>query len=358
MERRTFLKSLALCGLSLSVGANLVACTTTKQSRFVSAASNHQGEHFVVAFDDAGNLLNQVKIANRGHDLLILNNERVVAFSRRPFTKLFIVDLKENTLENTLNAENGFHFYGHGVFDETRNLLITTENHIESAKGYLVFRDATSFEVVKRVESGGIGPHQLALMPDGEHIVVANGGIKTHPEKGREKLNLDTMAPNLSYVHLNSGKVVETVTPPHFQLSLRHLAVAKSGEVIVGAQYQGNYRDTWPLVFSHKRGDVLKPLGAEPDFWLAFNQYIASISINDKENRIAVTSPRGGIVAFWQLDNHHLISHQRFADCAGVANTHESFIVTNGKGQVVSSNEKLPLFQLQALRFDNHLIYS
>ena len=358
MKRRTFIKSLALCGLSLSVGANLVACSSAKQSRFVSAASNHQGEHFVVAFDDTGNLLSQVKIANRGHDLVMLDDERVAAFSRRPFTKLFIVDLEQNMLQRTVTSEDGFHFYGHGVFDTARNLLITTENHIESANGYLVFRDATSFEVVKRIESGGVGPHQLALMPDGEHIVVANGGIKTHPEKGRDKLNLDTMAPNLSYVHLNSGKVVETVIPPHFQLSLRHLAVAKSGEVIVGAQYQGHYRDSWPLVFSHKRGGELKPLDTNPDFWLAFNQYIASIAINDKENRIAVTSPRGGVVSFWQLDNHLLLNHQRFVDCAGVASSRDSIFVTNGKGQVVTNYSKSPLFQLQALRFDNHLIYS
>lgn len=358
MERRAFIKSLALCGLSLSLGANLVACSSKAQRRFVSAATNHQGEHFVVAFDKAGNLLNQVKIDNRGHDLLMLDSERVVAFSRRPFTKLFVVNLAQNQLEKIINAEQGFHFYGHGVFDKKRKQLITTENHIESAGGYLVVRNTHNFAVEKRVPSGGIGPHQCALMPDGEHIVVANGGIKTRPDKGREKLNLASMAPNLSYIHLDTGKLVESVTPPHFQLSLRHLAVAKSGEVIVGAQYQGNYRDAHPLVFSHKIGRELQPLQAEPKFWQNFNQYVASIAIADSDNRIAVTSPRGAIVAYWQLDNHQFIRHERFADCAGVASAQNEFIVTNGKGQVINDSKNMPIFQLQPLRFDNHLIYS
>jgi hypothetical protein len=355
MRRRAFLKGLAASGLVLASQPILLGCSNAFSQRFISAASSHSGEHYVVAFDDAGRLLNKVKIDNRGHDFVMLAHNRVAAFSRRPFTKLFIIDLDSNTLESTINAEQGYHFYGHGVFDKQQQWLVTTENHIETSQGFLVVRDVNTFEVIKRLKSGGIGPHQCALVPNSDLIVVANGGIKTHPKSGRDKLNLASMKPNLSYIDLLSGQLVDQVTPTHHQLSLRHLAVSNRGEVIVGAQYQGHYRDVHPLVFSHKLKGDLTPLLGDKGFWQEFDHYIASVAISN--NTIAVTSPRGNKVAYWQLDNHQFVAQQRLADCAGIAPYSEGLLITNGKGQIVDPQSEAPyLAQLPSLKFDNHLI--
>lgn len=357
MDRRKFVKGLVLCGLTLTTLPSLVGCAQQGR-RYISAASNHAGQHFVVAFDESGLILSQVEIANRGHDLIALDEQRVVAFSRRPFTKLFIVHLANSQLEQTIDAEPGFHFYGHGVFERKRNWLITTENHIASGNGYLVVRDATNFTVIKRIPSGGIGPHQCALMPNGQQLVVANGGIKTHPNHGRSKLNLATMRPNLAYIALDSDEIVEIVEPLHQHLSLRHLAVSSDGQVIVAAQYQGHYRDQHPLVFSHRQGGQLTPLQGDAKFWQQFNHYIASVMISEQTNQLAVTSPRGAQVAYWQLSTHQLLGMQRFADCAGVAPSKNGFLITNGKGQAVTEDTANHLlFQAENLKFDNHLSY-
>ena len=70
--------------------------------------------------------------------------------------------------------------------------------------------------------------------------MVANGGIDTHPESGRTKLNIATMAPNLAY--LNAGEVIEAVTLPQemHKNSIRHLAVDNQGQVAFGMQWQGD----------------------------------------------------------------------------------------------------------------------
>ncbi|HBM41824.1 MAG TPA: DUF1513 domain-containing protein, partial [Sulfitobacter sp.] len=62
-------------------------------------------------------------------------------------------------------------------------------------------------------------------LPGGDTLVVANGGIDTHPDSGRAKLNIPTMRPNLTYI--NDRRILEQIELPHdmHRNSIRHLAV-------------------------------------------------------------------------------------------------------------------------------------
>ncbi len=48
--------------------------------------------------------------------------------------------------------------------------------------------------------SGGVGPHEIRRMPGSDVLVIANGGIATHPGSSRAKLNIPKMQPNLAYI--------------------------------------------------------------------------------------------------------------------------------------------------------------
>ena len=61
--------------------------------------------------------------------------------------------------------------------------------------------------------NGSFGPHEIRLLPQGDTLVVANGGIETHPDSGRSKLNLPTMRPNLAYITID-GALKDRVAPP------------------------------------------------------------------------------------------------------------------------------------------------
>ena len=68
-------------------------------------------------------------------------------------------------------------------------------------------------------------PHEAMLLGD-DVICVANGGIETHPDFGREKLNLSTMKPNVAFIDRLTGDLISLreLPPDLHQVSLRHLA--------------------------------------------------------------------------------------------------------------------------------------
>jgi hypothetical protein len=104
----------------------------------------------------------------------------------------------------------------------------------------------------------GVEPHDIALLADGRTMVIANGGIRTHPDKGTEELNLPDMRPPLVYVDVATGDLLEehVLAPELHQLSIRHLAIASGDTVVFGCQYRGPEQDAPPLVGSPPRRDA------------------------------------------------------------------------------------------------------
>ena len=99
------------------------------------------------------------------------------------------------------------------------------------------------------------------MLMDNDVICVANGGIETHPDYGREKLNLATMQPNIAFIDRLTGDLLSVRELPAklHQVSLRHLAPDATGRVWVGAQYEGPAADNVPL---------LMRIGVNEDFFI------------------------------------------------------------------------------------------
>jgi hypothetical protein len=218
------------------------------------------------------------------------------------------------------------------------------------------------------------------MHPDGDTLVIANGGIKTE-QASREELNLDTMRPSLVYLNRHNGTLLEQVTPEHNQMSVRHLAMHDNGTVMIGIQFQGERHINVPLVLTHKRGDPnFSPLTMPNNQWQRFHQYIASVAVDSERNHLCVTTPIGGCAAIFDLTTRTLIDVVSLPDCAGAAiiagktdSNREKlgFIVSDGQGQLttlcathrstttldLSDNIELVLVdsQLHRMSFDNHL---
>lgn len=121
-------------------------------------------------------------------------------------------------------------------------------------------REAETLAVVAEFDSGGIGLHELLWMGSGRTLVVANGGIATHPDQPRRKLNLDTMQPNLSLLDAASGRLLDQAPALNSQASLRQLARTDEDEVVVAMQYEGAPSDDVPLIATYGANGVLDPL--------------------------------------------------------------------------------------------------
>lgn len=355
-SRRDFLK----LGLAVTATSLLPACASWQsKSWFVSCCTDQAGQHYVAAFDQAGLLINQFPIPARGHQVIGIPNKpgHALVFARRPGYYLMEVDFIAGEVVQQVQNEPGQYFYGHGAVTPDGKYLLTTENDYDNQRGLIVVRDLDTLKVESQFFSGGIGPHELRVMPDSDTIVVANGGILTHPSEPRKKLNLATMKPNLSYLTWQEGKLLDAYELDNHKLSIRHLDVSNDGKVVAGLQYQGNKYDHTRLVISHHGEAALKYLSAPDTVWRKMNQYVASVAIDSTNRRVAVACPRGDMLTFWHLDKDEFVSEHRLSDGAGVALAGDAFMATNGKGQVFNTTDasRLLLNKHANLQWDNHV---
>lgn len=339
----------------------LPACTTQKTEQWlISTCNDQQGQTMAAAIDSQGQIVNAVKLPARGHDSLALPQKpgHALVFCRRPDRFALEIDFINGTIVNNIQSQTDSHFYGHGVLSKDGQYLFTTENLYNKKRGQIVVRDTQNYQVLDRFDSGGVGPHELVLMPDGKTLVVANGGIETHPNQPRKKLNLANMRPNLAYLDIASGKVLSSYAPPDHQLSIRHLTVNSEGAVFVGAQYQGRKSTIQPLIFSHHGEDNLQAFNAPQSQWHKMQQYTASLLV--KDNLLCVSCPRGSHLSFWDTTTRSLIDRQTFSDVSGLALSDGKVLASSGKGLLKTLDKTQPItgpasINTVALRFDNHM---
>jgi hypothetical protein len=358
INRRQFILGASQAALAAWL---LPACTTQKSEQWlVSTCNDQQGQTMAAAVNSQGEIVSSVKLPARGHDSLALPHKpgHAMVFCRRPDRFAVEIDFISGKIVNNIKSQVDSHFYGHGVLSKDGKHLYTTENLYDKKRGLIVVRDAQNYQVVDRFDSGGVGPHELALMPDDNTLVIANGGIETHPNEPRKKLNMANMQPNLAYLDIASGKVISNYMPPDNQLSIRHLTVSRSGTVYVGAQYQGRKSTIQPLIFAHHGEDNLQAFTAESQQWKKMQQYTASLLV--KDDLLCVSCPRGSHLSFWDTTTRKFIDQQAFSDVSGLAYSNGKMIASSGKGVLKKLDKIDPIvgpanINTLALKFDNHM---
>jgi hypothetical protein len=325
---------------------------------FLSAAMHPDGTFVLCGIGASLDVCFEIPLPARGHAAAAHpTRPEAVAFARRPGTFAVILDCVTGQQRAILGAPAGRHFYGHGAFSADGSLLYTTENDYDAGKGRIGVWDTTrGYLRTDEWDSGGIGPHDIKRLPGTDMLVVANGGIDTHPDTGRTKLNIPTMAPNLAYIE--SGNVVEVAAlPPRMHMnSIRHLAIGPTGEVALGMQWEGAGQPK-ALVGLHRRGAQIRLMQAPPDQVRDMDGYIGSIAVSADGAKVAVTSPRGGQFQQFDAASMQIVSAVSIADVCGVTNVGNRFIATSGNGALVNFGQLAPAPAVQVnLAWDNHLI--
>ncbi len=320
---------------------------------FLSAAKLPNGNFVLCGIKRSGEIAFQLSLPARGHAAAAHPIKPIaVGFARRPGTFAFVMDCVEGTVLKKLSAPTGRHFYGHGTFTKDGALLFTTENNFEAASGIIGVWDVKQdYTRIAEFSSGGVGPHEILLMPDGETIVITNGGIETHPETGRTKLNLTTMQSNLSYLSLN-GRVKHQLKlgDEHQRNSIRHIAVSKNGHVAFGMQWQGALTSDLPLVGVHNASTNRTSLMVESSV-RHMNGYIGSIAISASGKHMAVTSPRAGKLQ--HFTNGVLSKENNIIDVCGIALDQGLPLATTGAGHIYSDTH---ILIRHPIMWDNHLV--
>lgn len=363
MSRRRFLKAACVGSVALTEPGAAVASTILSNRHksavvLVGCAAGPHHRHLLAAVDGDGGPVWQLPLPARGHDIAIRPTGTDLAlFGRRPGDYLWVVDRQTGALLRPIAPPTNRVLCGHGVYSADGRRLFTSENDFPHGRGCIgVYAADAKYKRIAELPSHGVGPHELVMLSDGHTLLIANGGILTHPDSGRAKLNLDRMDPNLAWVDSRDGRLLHHWRPPAdwHQLSVRHLDVNQRGAIAVAMQYQGTADQHPPLIALLQQNGIGRLLVAPDPIQGELRNYCGSVRWSRDGAYFAVSSPRGGRVTEWAVDGT-FIRQYRQTDACGIVADEQGFWVSDGGGRLrhyPSSDRGLAFGNL---RWDNHL---
>lgn len=326
---------------------------------YLAAAREPDGTFAMFGLDALGQDVFRIVLPTRGHAACAHPTApEAVAFARRPGTYALVIDCVSGQATVRMDAPKGRHFNGHGIYLSDGDTLCTPENDYANGRGVIGFWSRRAgYQRVGEIPTGGVGPHDLKRLPGRDVLVVANGGILTRPDRGRDKLNLETMRPNLTYIDPAKGIVeqVELDAELHHN-SIRHLDIHADGTVAFAMQWQGDTFETVPLLGLHQRGQSVQLLDAPLGLQMGLQGYAGSVSYNGTGDTLAITSPRGGQVHFYGAGGD-FVGHWKRPDVCGLRAMGNGFLASDGNGALhrISADGGTAL-TVTPRAWDNHIV--
>ncbi|MBV1934292.1 MAG: DUF1513 domain-containing protein [Parvibaculaceae bacterium] len=365
-SRRSFLQgSFALGSLALTSSTSWAKDRLESKTQFVSGFGAKHKQYGAAIWSpgaDAKTLIPTQGV--RLHKAVQSpDGETILAVARRPGTLGFAYNQKTSKQSQFKSAAQR-HFFGHAHFSQTGTQVFTTENGYDAEEGRIGVRNvAEAYAQIADWSSYGIGPHDLVMSKGGSEIVVANGGILTHPDQPRAKLNIETMDPSLSVIDTTSGRLLHQARlPQHLhQLSIRHLA--RAGDIVLFCcQDQIRRFETVSLLGKMTNRGELVLFDAPGDMWRRMQGYVGSVETDPSETYVVATSPRGGLALFWTIEGGHYVGSVHAPDVCGAAKGDHAgeLVLSTGAGDMLtvsltSGKPSLVACQTTSLRWDNHL---
>lgn len=352
MKRRHF-----LLGAGTGLAASLTpAWADIAPDLYLTAANRPDNSTWLTGLTATGTVAFALPLPSRGH-AAAAHPERAeaVAFARRPGDFALVLDVASGRELARLTTPEGLHFYGHGAFTGDGRYLLTTENAYDVPDGRIgVWDVAAGYARAGDFPSGGLGPHEMIRLSDGT-FAVANGGIQTHPDFDRAKLNLPTMQTNLSILTEGGSLVSQAPLEGAMrQNSVRHIAADAAGRIVAGLQWQGDPTEPVPLVA--RFGTAAAPELIDHPATTRLKQYAGSIAVSPDGSEIAVTGPKGDHVLFLSGDGAPR-DDAGLGAASGVAQTAGGLLITCTGGIAHRQDGEIePIPVAGDWTWDNHLV--
>lgn len=365
IDRRSLILG-ASVGLAAAMVPNRTAFALGQRTNrlLLSACRFSNGRFALVVMTLDGRIERTIPLQGRGHDVAVhASSGAAVAFARRPGRFAMAFNVQTKSPADLFVPPVDRHFYGHGAFSQDGRLLYATENDFEQARGTIGIYDvAAGYSRIGEFESYGVGPHDLLLLDDGKTLVVANGGIETHPDSGRTKLNLASMEPSLCFVDAQNGDLLVRHSLPNARrrLSIRHLAANSGGDVWFGGQWQGDVMQCPALIGTARRDAPLNFLDSSEPMSKGLRGYIGSVALSGDGRWLAASAPRANHIVYFDTEKHSRFRKTELRDGCGVAGLGPSrFMLSSGEGTLqhdeIDGDSVAKQWSMENIAFDNHL---
>ncbi|ABR62338.1 DUF1513 domain-containing protein [Sinorhizobium medicae] len=336
IDRRSFVKMAGAAWVA-TLAPRVAFALERADAVFASGFMAPDGSYGVATLTEEGEIVERSLLPARAHGMAFSPACRLaVAFARRPGTYAMIFSPDGTAEPVVITSAEGRHFFGHGCFSADGRLLYATENDFSANRGMIgIYGGRQGFTKIGEFPTYGIGPHDMTLAADGRTLAIANGGIETHPDFGRTKLNLDYMEPSLTLVDAATGALIEKhALPPSLnRLSTRHVDIGADGRVWFACQYEGARNDLPPLVGHFAKGEDLRFVDLPERTTAALANYVGAIAVNRREGLVGLTSPKGGVAVTLDAKTGAVLAQEQVADAAGVAAASHAFAFSSYGGR-------------------------
>ena len=350
LDRRAFLR-MAGTAFVASLGAGPAFALARTDAVFASGYMDRDGRFGIAVLAEDGTVIDRTALPARSHGMAFSPaTNHLVAFARRPGTFALVIDRSGRAEPRTIAAAQERHFFGHGCFSPDGRLLYASENDFDANRGVIGLYDARDgYRRIGEYSTYGIGTHDLSVSDDGRFLIAANGGIETHPDFGRTKLNLDHMEPSLALIDAATGALVERHALPENlrRLSTRHIDLDDRGRIWFACQYEGPRNDLPPLVGHFGRGEDLAFIDLPEETTIGLANYVGAIAVNRREGLVGLTSPNGGRFVVLDAKTGRVVRDEAIADAAGIAAAPHGFAVSSYDGRFAGRRE--------AVAWDQHI---
>jgi hypothetical protein len=149
------------------------------------------------------------------------------------------------------------------------------------------------------------------------------------------------------------------------KLSLRHLAINASDQIVVAAQHQSGDSQVAPLVYYLDAQAQLRTFTRQPTESIAsMRSYIASVGFNVSGEYLVSTAPRGDCISLWGFKHKQWLADVPLFDVAGVSasRNRSDFILSSGGGEIYAFKPEQQavsvIYSSEYFYWDNHLTYT
>ena len=374
MTRRQILKSGVLSStvfLPLQGMALVESSPVTESEYWGSAVLSEDQTGFVSVSRNQSVSLKRT--AFRGHGVCInpvgTGRKTALMMARRPGSEGRVYDLATGEESARFSALPERQFQGHACYSADGSEIYVTQTvfspgNPDHGQGMISVRDARSFVQLREFKTSDPEPHEVLPMPDGIHLVVANGG--RFPGADGRSNDATEMSSSLVLINRTTGEINQRHTLTEPKASIRHLAINEEGSVVAALQVQRQaMKDTRPRPLAA----VLTPEGdfsylpAPDNLWLGAHDYMGSVAVHASTDIACMTTPKGNFAAFWHVSSQILLGYFQMHDVCGVSvsELNDCFVLSNSAGELrfidpVTQQENISLRQSYSdLRFDNHL---